>query len=166
MKSDCTRWKDELLETALSGKTSPALERHLSSCAGCAEEMTRLKARRAKLDELLPGTMRGAGPSVGFSDRVMAAIEATGEWRHNQALRWWPLGVLVPVAAALMIVFAVDRNLRSTVPGLKDAQRLASWRAPTDALLESPGQKMLQKTPALGESYINIPVKNGQGEMK
>ena len=44
MKSDCIKWRDELLEAALSVKTSPALERHLSSCAGCAEEMTRLKA--------------------------------------------------------------------------------------------------------------------------
>ena len=166
MKSDCIKWRDELLEAALSVKTSPALERHLSSCAGCAQEMTELKARRAKLDELLPLAMRGTGPSVGFPDRVVTAIETMEERQRNRVWRWWPLGVLAPVAVALMIVFAVDRNPRSTVPGLEDAQRLASWRAPTDALLESPGQKMLRKTPALGESYINIPVKNGQGEMK
>ena len=52
------------------------------------------------------------------------------------------------------------------IPGdeLAAAQRLAEWRAPSDALLATPGQEILRTMPRLGQSYLNVPVKTGEEE--
>jgi hypothetical protein len=52
------------------------------------------------------------------------------------------------------------------VPGdeLAAAQKLAEWRAPSDGLLATPGQEILQKMPRLGESYLRVPVKTDEEE--
>jgi hypothetical protein len=44
------------------------------------------------------------------------------------------------------------------------AQKLAEWRAPSDSLLKTPGQEVLNETPKLGESYLTVPVKRGEEE--
>jgi hypothetical protein len=41
---------------------------------------------------------------------------------------------------------------------LSTAERLAEWRAPSDVLLQIPGQEILQTTPRLGESYMKVPI--------
>jgi hypothetical protein len=53
-----------------------------------------------------------------------------------------------------------------TAPGteLAAAEKLAEWRAPSDVLLETPGQEILRTTPRLGESYLRVPVKTDQEE--
>ena len=52
------------------------------------------------------------------------------------------------------------------IPGdeLAAAQKLAEWRAPSDALLATPGQEIVKTTPKLGESYLNVPVKKDEEE--
>jgi hypothetical protein len=37
------------------------------------------------------------------------------------------------------------------------AQTLAVWRAPSDVLLQTPGQEFLRTTPKFGESYLSSP---------
>ena len=54
MKNDCAKWKEKLLEAALTGTAAGELGRHLSSCAGCVKELEALRARREQLDALLP----------------------------------------------------------------------------------------------------------------
>ncbi len=45
MKNDCTKWKDQLLEAALTGTAAGDLEEHVLKCATCAEELEALRAR-------------------------------------------------------------------------------------------------------------------------
>ncbi len=58
MKNECTKWKDQLLETALTSTAADGLEEHVLKCANCAEELAALCARRERLDALWPERWR------------------------------------------------------------------------------------------------------------
>lgn len=165
MKNDCAKWKEELLEAALTGTATGELGRHLSSCAGCVKELEALRARREQLDALLPLVARGAELPAEFGARVLAAAQAAGGWKRARRWRVWVLA-----GAAAGVVAAATTGLilrRTTAPMTPDtevaaAQKLAEWQAPSDVLLETPGQEILRSTPKLGESYIRIPVKTSE----
>jgi len=165
MKNDCAKWKEKLLEAALTGTAAGELERHLSSCAGCVKELEALRARREQLDALLPLVARGAEPRAEFGARVLAAAEAAGGWKR--ARRWrgvWVLAGAAAVVAAATIGLVLRRTTAPMIPDTEvaAAQRLAEWQAPSDVLLETPGQEILRSTLKLGESYMRIPVKTSE----
>jgi hypothetical protein len=57
------------------------------------------------------------------------------------------------------------RTERTVSPNeLAALQKLTEWRAPSDALLATPGQEILRTMPRLGESYLNVPVKKDEEE--
>jgi ElaB/YqjD/DUF883 family membrane-anchored ribosome-binding protein len=165
MKTDCAKWKDQLLEAALTGTSAAALAKHMLHCAACAEELAALRARRERLDTLLPLVAQGVEPSTEFRARVLAAAESTNERRRARPWQIWGLaGAVVVIAATLLIGLPlrrkpVDRGLENE---LAAAQKLAEWRAPTDGLLETPGRELLRTTPKLGESYLRLPVKTNE----
>ncbi len=162
MKKACEKWKDQLLEAALTGATAQDLEEHLRACTNCSEELSELRARKARLDAQLPLTAQGAGPSADFRARVLAAAEAASERKRAQPWRVWTLaGVTAVILAALVMGVTSYRRTARTVPAdeLAAAQTLAEWRAPSDVLLANPGQEILRKMPRLGESYLHVPVK-------
>jgi len=154
MNNDCTQWKDALPEAALGDRPTADLERHLAQCSACAANLATLRARRERLDALLPLAVRGPGPSAGFHGRIMNAAELAGR-RSRTA---WPVWGLA-AAAVLLIVLGGGPVLRwfstRTSPDaeLATATRLANWRAPSDALLNTPGRDIFSVTPRLGESY-------------
>ena len=167
MKNDCAKWKDQLLEAALTGKAAGGLEEHVQSCAGCAEELEAMRARQERLDGLLPLVARGAEPPAEFRVRVLAAAEAASERKRPRPWRVWALvGATAVVVTALMIGLTFHRRIGRTVPEgeLAAAEKLAEWRAPSDVLLEAPGREVLRTTPRLGESYLNVPVKTDEEE--
>ncbi len=162
MKNACEKWNDQLLEAALAGTTAKDLEEHLKSCTKCSTELEEARARKARLDELLPLVARGAEPAADFRARVLAA--AVGEKEGNGAGRWrvWTLAGATAVVVTLLIVgLTLVRRNGPAVPveELAAAQKLAEWRAPSDSLLATPGQEILKTTPKLGQSYLNVPVK-------
>jgi hypothetical protein len=162
MKKACEKWKDQLLEAALAGARAKGLEEHLRACASCSQELSDLRARKARLDALLPLMAQGAGPSAHFRARVLAAAEATGEGKRARPWRVWTLaGVTAVTLVALVIGVTSYRRTARTVPAdeLAAAQTLADWRAPSDVLLANPGPEILRKMPRLGESYLHVPVK-------
>ena len=162
MKKACEKWRDQLLEAALAGATAKGLEEHLRACANCSEELSELRARKARLDALLPLMAQGAGPSPDFRARVLAAAEAASERKRARPWRVWTLaGVTAVILAALVIGVTSHRRTARTVPPdeLAAAQTLAEWRAPSDVLLANPGQEILRKMPRLGESYLRVPAK-------
>jgi len=166
MKNDCAQWKDQLLEAALAGSVPAPLEDHLRQCTACTGELAALRARRERLDSLLPLVAQGAAPSPDFRARVLAAAEAAGESDGASPWRAWVLGAAtVAFAAAFVTLFALRSRVEPRVPQaeLATAQKLAEWRAPTDAFLKTPGQEILQATPKLGESYLPVPGKT-EGE--
>jgi anti-sigma factor RsiW len=167
MKNDCTKWKDDLLEAALTGKAAGGLEEHVLKCANCAEELAALRARRERLDALLPLVAQGAEPPAEFRARVLAAAEPASEAKRGRSWRVWGLaGAMAVIVATLMIGLTLHRRAVRTVPEteLAAAEKLAEWRAPSDVLLETPGREILRTTPRLGESYLHVPVKTGEEE--
>lgn len=160
MKNDCTKWKDQLLEAALTGTAAGGLEEHVLKCANCAEELAALRARRDRLDALLPLVAKGAEPPAGFRARVLAAAEAASEAKRRRPWRVWGLaGAMALMVVTLIIGLTLHRRAVRTVPEaeLAAAEKLAEWRAPSDVLLETPGQEILRTTPTLGESYLHVP---------
>jgi hypothetical protein len=167
MKNACKEWKDQLLETALTGTAPRDLEEHLRSCADCGAELKELRARREKLDVLLPMMARGAEPSGDFRARVLAAAESAREGKH--ATRWqvWTLaGATAVILVALVAGITLPRKNGGMVrpSELAGAQKLAEWRAPSDSLLRTPGQEFMKTTPKLGDSYLQVPAKTNEEE--
>ena len=168
MTKACEKWKDQLLEAALTGAKPRDLEVHLQSCKDCAAELRDLGARRARQDSLLPLLVKGSQPSASFRARVLAAAGAASEGKRA---RPWPLWTLAGAAAAIVMVMigaAIYRRTAQTISfsatEVATAQKLAEWRAPSDTLLETPGQEILRTTPKLGESYLNVPLKEIEEE--
>ncbi len=167
MKNECAKWKkkDALVDAALAGSAElmPAeLEDHLSRCPECARELAQLRTRQQQIDAVLPQVARGAGPQPGFETRVLAAaaaLDAAHQRRTPKLGLWiWPRWAVAGAAAALAIGLAVRQRIVQTrsQEELIAAQKLAQWRAPSDALLQFPGQEIMRTTPKLGESYLNM----------
>jgi hypothetical protein len=169
MKNECTKWKRQLLEAALAGTTGRDLEEHLRQCSDCAEELTALRARRERMDALLPLVAQAAESGADFHARVLAAAEGDGPGRSARLWRAWAVtAATVVVLAALATGLTLRWRAARSVPAteLAAAQKLAEWQAPSDVLLQSPGRGILESTPRLGESYLQLPAKEGQGGVK
>jgi hypothetical protein len=167
MKNACEKWKDLLLDAALTGSATKDLDEHLQSCGKCCAQLDAFRARRARLDALLPLVAREAEPSADFRARVLAAAESVSEGRLAKPWRAWILaGVTAAVAIAMMVGLMLLRKNGTAVSedALAAAQKLAEWRAPSDGLLKTPGQEILNTTPKLGNSYLNVPVKTDEEE--
>jgi len=158
MNRACEKWKDALLEAALSGTLAIELSSHLEGCPACCFELKTLEARRAQLDQILPLVAQTAEPSPDFRSRVLA--RAYAPWRESSSRMWrrWVFAGSTAVAVALFIGLTFIRKRAVTVSkdDLAAAQKLAEWRAPTDSLLSTPGQKFLRSVPTLGKSYLDI----------
>ena len=156
MNAPCEKWKDELLEAALTRARPKDLELHLQDCKGCAAELRELEAIRARQDSLLPLLVGGSQPSSDFRTRVLAAAEAESERKRAPRWRIWALvGATVAGALVFMVQRSTVRN--DEAEELAAAQKLAEWRAPSDSLLKTPGEEILKSPPKLGESYLRVP---------
>src|SRR5260370_31506400 len=167
MKNDCTKWKDQLLEAAMTGTAACGLEEHVLKCANCAEELEALRARRERLDVLLPLVAQGAEAPAEFRARVLAAAEAASEAKRGRPWRGWGLaGAMAVIVATLMIGLTLHRRAVRTVPEtqLAAAEKLSEWRAPSDVLLEAPARETLRTTPRLRESYLHVPMETDEEE--
>ena len=160
MKNDCAKWKDQLLEAAVTTEIAGGLQEHLLTCASCATELASLRRRKEQLDALLPLVTREAEPSPDFPARVLASAETANLARRAPRGRIWGLA---GVAAMAVVALVLALTLRSRVappaaePDLAAAQRLAEWRAPSDVFLETPGSEILRSTPKFGVSFLSIP---------
>jgi len=165
MKDACEKWKDQLLEAALTGAKAN-FEEHLRVCTICSRELDAVRARKAQLDELLPLVARGAEPPADFQAHVLAAAEAASGASRARRWRVWTLAGATAAIVALMIGATMYRRAaqRITEKELAAVQRLTEWRAPSDALLVTPGQEILRTMPRLGESYLNVPLKKNEEE--
>ncbi len=164
MKSECEKWNDQLLEAALTGSTAKDLEEHLKSCVKCSAELDEVRARQARLEELLPFVARGAEPAADFKARVLAAAEVASKGKRAQRWRLWTLAGATAAIVVLVIGAAMYRRTTQTISTISvtevaAVQKLVEWRAPSDSLLVTPGQEILKGTPKLGQSYLKVPVK-------
>jgi hypothetical protein len=162
MKHDCEKYKEALLEAALSGNATGALKEHLWECGDCAKELAALRARQEQLDELLPLLARGAEPSPGFRAGVLAAAETKDKREHAWTWRAWALTGACVLVAALATGWTLQRRSDAIArrQEVAAAQKLAEWHAPSDVLLRTTGQEFLRTTPRLGESYLKAAPKS------
>ena len=74
-----------------------------------------------------------------------------------------PLAIIA-AAAAVLIVATWQANTRSFSPSTA-TPTIATWRAPTDALLRTPGSELLGTMPALNKSVLDkmIPPPSNKG---
>lgn len=159
MKNACTKWKDALLEAALTETANDDLDHHLAQCVDCTAELKALRIRRERMDSLLPLVARAAEPSPDLSARILAAAEASEARRRPSFRRAWVLaGATAAIVVAVVLVFSLYRRPSLTQAELQGAQALAQWQAPTDVLLKFPGRELLSTTPKLGESYLTMPI--------
>jgi hypothetical protein len=161
MKETCEKWKDQLLEAAVTGTATKDFEEHLRGCAVCSRQLDAVRERKVRLDELLPLVARGAEPPADFRARALAAAEAAGERKRSQRWRLWSLAGAAAAIVMVMIGAVMYRRAALAIPPEEIAvvQKLAEWRAPSDSLLATPGQEILKTTPKLGQSYLGVPVK-------
>ena len=151
------------MEAALGEKASNELDAHLSQCGNCTSELTRLRARRERLDALLP-SLAGAEPSADLTNRILAATRSAAR-EHASVWRLWVIGgAAAVIVLAVMIGWILNRrtNLPDRAP--VEAIALAHWQAPTDVLLQVPNQGVLNSVPKLGDSYLTIPLEIQKGE--
>lgn len=164
MTNDCAKYRDQLLEAALTANIGRVLESHLRNCTSCTAELAALRERRGRMDALLPLVARGAQPSDGFRTQVLSAAAATDPQRSRPWKIWALAGVTVALLAGLTATRLLQQKAsrESAAAEIAAAQKLAEWRAPSDVLLETPGIAILQTTPKLGESYLKVSAKKNQ----
>jgi hypothetical protein len=164
MKDPCVRWKEQLLEAALAGAMRKDFEEHLRSCMICSRELDAVRARRVRLDVLLPLVARGSEPAADFRARVLAAAASGAD--RARPWRPWTLAGAAAAIVVMVVGAAIYWRAAQTIPDeeLAAIEKLAEWRAPSDSLLETPGQDILRTMPKFGESYLNVPVKTDEEE--
>ncbi|MCH6554323.1 MAG: hypothetical protein IH793_09235 [Acidobacteria bacterium] len=160
----CGEWKDQLLGFALDASAARGLEQHLQACSACSAAMVELRARRERMDASLRLLVQGVEPSAEFRARVLAAVEA--QPRH---VGLWPAwaGALAAVAALVLFAVLVGPLGPQSDPALMAAQELSRWQSPTETLLRSPAEELLQSAPPLGQFYFSLdPIPQGMGTEK
>jgi hypothetical protein len=161
MTNACEKWKDPLLEAALTGAVAQNLEEHLRGCKECTAKLTELKARRTQMDALLPLVVQSAQPSTDFRARVLGAAEAKGSRKRASGWLVWTLGgATVTAAAVLALGLAWHQRTRrkAQLHELAVAQELAEWHAPSDTLLATPGQEILHTMPQFGGPDLRVSI--------
>jgi hypothetical protein len=165
MNSECRKWKDQLLDAALSDARDGEFQKHLATCSKCAEELELLRARAVKMDAMLPLIASGADLQEYFAARVLHAANSATEALPPRRQRILDLAALTTVLA-----LGIGAGLwmhQKTVAGNASAEiaaagRLAHWQAPSDALLGFPGAQILRDGPQLGQTYLQIPLATGE----
>ncbi len=160
----CGEWKEQLLDFALDASATRGLGQHLQACPACAAALAELRARRERMDAGLRQLVQGAEPSTEFRARVLAAVET--QPRH---VGLWPAwaGALAAVAALVLFAVLVGSLGPQSDPALMAAQELSRWQSPTETLLRSPAEELLQSAPPLGQFYFSLePIPQGMGTEK
>ena len=72
---------------------------------------------------------------------------------------------LVLAAAAVVVIAALSLAYGRSVSHSEAATAIATWSAPTDVLLQTPGSALLSEMPALSKSILDeiIPVPSNKG---
>lgn len=137
------------------------IRRHIRSCLECADAADRLRGRAAGLDAAVRDLVRGDGPSAGFEERLSAAVRRLPEPRPRR----WTAAVAVPAAAAVLVLAALAAAFlwshRSGRNGIGDTiVEMSDWRAPSDWLLVSVSDELLESETVIDEYYFSLDVES------
>ena len=168
----CRKWNENLLDLALEGlepSQARAVEAHVQGCSACAAKLSELRARAETIDAALRQFVRQAQPSPAFAAGVRARLEAGPapmSWRRLSRI-----GALAAVTICIVIAAVLLRPSPGKLwPGLrrqapKPVTAISAWRSPTENLLHSSANELLQSTPRLGQFYFRLePVTRDPGK--
>lgn len=152
----CSEWKEALVGHALGRPAGAALEAHLAACTGCTEALEAWRQNAAELDAAVQ-QRTGAKPRAYGPERVLARIQQLPPGR--------PFFGRVAVAALILAVGLVVVLYRRNRPEKRrpyPVMALSAWRSPTQSLLHSPADPLLQSVPHLGESFFETKSRGDQ----
>ncbi len=149
----CPEFQDRLVEQALGGEPAPDVAAHLAACHGCARAFEGLRERAAQMEAGLRA-LAAAEPPARLANRILAAIPRPG---LPARLDWRIAIPALGLAAALIIsafngAFNGAPRRQADVP--REAAALAAWRSPTEFLLRSTIEPLLNDTPRLGRAAV------------
>ena len=92
--------------------------------------------------------------------QIYARARARRSWRATLHVRPLVIG-----AAAAVVIAAVWLSYSRSFPTSAVTPAIATWRAPTDVLLRTPGSELLSAMPTLGASVLDtmIPIHSNRG---
>jgi anti-sigma factor RsiW len=144
----CPEWRDAVVDGALADAVEPALAAHLAACPECADALRECRRATARIDETLRRRAAVEPPPYG-PDRVMARI---GEHNPPRTIRWW-MWALAGGAAMLLMVGSQWKQHPQMQTSLTT---LASWRSPTDTLLQPPVRTAWNTVPRVGDVFFEV----------
>jgi anti-sigma factor RsiW len=168
--SACREWKDDILQFVLGNGANGSerseearrLESHLKGCAECTSFFAEVRTRTIRVDAALPKLADAPEMSEGFEARVFARI--ANEKTTSRKTWWsgWGMRVATAGVVCALVVGAV------TWPQMKKIWEsrpltevsITTWQSPTESLLRTPGQELLEHGPKVGDVYF--PVNTGR----
>jgi hypothetical protein len=144
----CANWWDAVADCALGMTQGPEFASHLKDCQGCAEALRESMAAATRMNSLLDRRATVEPPSYG-PDRVMSSIDGRNPATTSLWWRWALVGL------ATVVVIASVLWTRRPTP-LPSVSALASWRSPTEALLQPPVAAAWTTMPRLGEGVFEL----------
>jgi anti-sigma factor RsiW len=171
--SACREWNDRLLDFALGaleGSEARAVEAHVRGCAACARALTELRTRSEGIDAAVHHLVAGVQLSPEFRACVLAQVEAHParvSWRPGRAGMFAALVVSVLIAVAVLRLSPGKWRRTPKHPEPRPVTKLSTWRSPTDALLRSSADELLDSSPQFGQFYFRLePARKDRGERK
>lgn len=140
----CSAWKDEVIECALGRAPTPGLSAHLAQCAECNGAVEEWRAGALEMDRVL-ARLAWSEPRSGGPERVLARISTSAP-----APSYLPR--LVAAAFALVILACLIVFTPRPVRTLS----LSTWRSPTECLLRSQADPLLNSVPRLGDGLLEM----------
>lgn len=163
----CDHWRESLAELALGGPADPELTEHLGKCASCSAALAKMQSLTGEIDRGIR-QLTLAEPNADGAARILAEVGS----RMEQA-RWWrPPGRSIAAAFAAVVLLAASLGLLRRIRAqrvenqkeLSAAVGISSWKSPTQELLRSPYDTLLERPPRLGEYFYKLD--GGGPEMK
>jgi len=143
--TSCSQWRDALIDTALGAPIEKVLQEHLEACPACAADLAVWRARAAEMDAKVR-EVAGGEPQPFGPERILAQIHSRRR-RFSRARIAWALGTMACMALILY------RPGRPRLDSPVNAMALSAWRSPTQSLLRSPADPLLNEVPRLGAGF-------------
>jgi len=144
----CPERRDAVAESALGDAVESGLGEHLAACPGCADALRECRRAAARMDEALRRRAAAEPPLYG-PDRVMARIDGRSRANTRLLWRWASLG-----SATAVLIASALWTMHSPPHG--KAAALASWRSPTESLLQPPVGAAWNTMPRVGELFFEM----------
>jgi hypothetical protein len=154
----CKHWRETLAEHALGSAADPKLAEHLGKCAACSAALAKMQLLTREIDAGVRQLISDE-PEANGAARIVAEVGA----REEQA-RWLPKGraiaasfaAVVFLAASLGVLWRLRVQREDAERALSAAAGISSWKSPTQELLRSPYESVLEGTPRLGEGFYQL----------